>query len=108
MKRREVIDVIETDVFRSGWAPTKETYVAQFLAKERVWGVEEYKNVHIANTHHLVLQMLAAEIFCFRVVSREVGVGIGRVEFHLNVVVRKGNNVMAHTKDVRWAQILCA
>ena len=49
--------------------------------------------MHTVNTHHLVLQLLAAEILCFIVVPIEVEVGLGRVEFHLNVVVREENNV---------------
>ena len=107
MKRSDVIAVIETYVFHFGWAPNKETYVALFLSKERVWDTEEHKNVHTVNAHQLVLQVLAAEILCFRVVPGEVEVGLDRVKFHLNVVVRKGNTVMAHTKDVWWAQIFC-
>ena len=57
--------------------------------------------MHTANSHHLVLQILEAEILFFRVVPTKVEVGLRKVEFHLNVMVRKGNNVMAHTKDVR-------
>ena len=57
--------------------------------------------MHTANAHHLVLQILEAEILFFRVVPTKVEVGLRKVEFHLNVMVRKGNNVMAHTKDVR-------
>ena len=33
MKRSALIAVLETDAFCSGWAPTKETYIAQFLTK---------------------------------------------------------------------------
>ena len=81
---------------------------ALFLAKGRVWGAEEHKNMNTANAHHVVLQLLAAEILCFRVVPSEVKVGLGRVEFHLNILVREVNNVMAHTEDVWWEQICCA
>ena len=58
-----MIAVLEKYVFLSGWAPTKETDIALFLAKEIVWGVEEQNGVHTDNTHHLLLQMLVAEIF---------------------------------------------
>ena len=73
-----------------------------------MWGVEEHNNVHTANTHHLVLQLFAAQILCFRFIPSEAKVGLGRVEFYLNVVVREGNSVMAHTEDFWWAQIRCA